>query len=51
VCVLVYVFFWGGVGGGMCVFVHKDDHTGKQTVKIGDLGVAKLLNSNSAFGM
>ena len=31
------------------VFIHKDDFSGVQNVKIGDLGVAKLLNSNTCF--
>jgi serine/threonine protein kinase len=31
------------------VFIHKDEFTGVQAVKIGDLGVAKLLNSNTCF--
>lgn len=31
------------------VFLHKDEQTGKQSVKIGDLGVAKLLSHTTAF--
>lgn len=31
------------------VFIHKDELSGVQSVKIGDLGVAKLLNSNTCF--
>lgn len=31
------------------VFIHKDEFTGVQSVKIGDLGVAKLLDSNTCF--
>lgn len=31
------------------VFIHKDEATGKQFVKIGDLGVAKLLSHTNAF--
>lgn len=31
------------------VFIHKDEQTGRQSVKIGDLGVAKLLSHTTAF--
>jgi hypothetical protein len=31
------------------VFIHKDEFSGVQSVKIGDLGVAKLLDSNTCF--
>lgn len=31
------------------VFIHKDEQTGRQAVKIGDLGVAKLLSNTTAF--
>eukprot|EP00624_Nannochloropsis_granulata_P003167 evm.model.NODE_26029_length_10663_cov_35.096878.3 len=31
------------------VFIHKDGATGRQFVKIGDLGVAKLLSNNTSF--
>ena len=31
------------------MFYHKDEKTGKESVKIGDLGVAKLLDKENAF--
>lgn len=31
------------------VFIHKEEGTGRQFVKIGDLGVAKLLSNTTAF--